>query len=234
MRTYRANRGPFQEAVHYTDGDIERIVLEELGAVKLLPTEPEPIRIERFVEKRFGVAVEAVEMKDGVLGFSEFGPKGVRAVYVATSLDEDETVAGQRRLRSTIAHEAGHCLLHAHLFLVSGTLPLFADISDPNAPKVLCRDLGSDSGATRPYNGEWWEFQANMAMGQLLMPAPLVRKAAIPYLEAAGNLGVVMLPEESLEISARALAEVFDVNPVVARLRLEKIYKVERSGQMML
>jgi hypothetical protein len=73
-----------------------------------------------------------------------------------------------------------------------------------------------------------------MAMGQLLMPAPLVREAAIPYLEAAGNLGVVMLPEESLEISARALAEVFDVNPVVARLRLEKLYKVERSGQMML
>ena len=234
MRTYRANKGPFQEAVHYTEGDVERIVLEELGAVKLLPPDPQPIRVERFVEKRFGVSVEAVEMKEGVLGFSEFGPKGVRAVYVAKFLDEDRSIAGQRRLRSTIAHEAGHCLLHAHLFALSETLPLFADNSDPNAPKVLCRDLGSDSGVTRPYNGEWWEFQANMAMGHLLMPAPLVRKAAASYLEAVGNLGAVLLPENSLETAARSLADVFDVNPVVARLRLEKLYKVERSGQMML
>lgn len=234
MRTYRAHKGPFVEAIHYTDGDVERIVLEELRAVQLLPLHPEPIRVDRFVEKRFGVAVEPLEMRDGVLGFSEFGPTGVRAVYVAASLDEDRSVPGQRRLRSTIAHEAGHCLLHTHLFALPETLPLFSDNSDPNAPKVLCRDFGSDSGAARPYNGEWWEFQANMAMAHLLLPTPLLREAVTPYLEVVGNLGTIMLSQEQLETAARGLAEVFDVNPVVSRLRLQKLFKVERSGQMML
>jgi len=234
MRTYRSTKGLFQEAVHYEDRDVEKIVLEELARVQLLPSEPAPIRVDRFVEKRFKVQIESLEMKDGVLGFSEFGPKGVQAVYVARSLDEDKSIPGQRRLRSTIAHETGHCLLHAHLFALAETKPLFADSSDPNAPKVLCRDLGSDAGITRSYNGEWWEFQANMAMGHLLMPTPLAKKAATQYLKPAGNLGAVLLPEQDLDHVSRALAEVFDVNPVVARIRLEKLYQVQRSAQMML
>lgn len=234
MKTYRSTKGPFQEAVHYEDRDVEKIVLEELARVQLLPSEPSPIRVDRFIEKRFKVQIDSTEMKDGVLGFSEFGPNGVQAVYVAKSLDEDQSIPGRRRLRSTIAHEAGHCLLHAHLFVLSETRPLFADNSDPNSPKVLCRDLGSDTGITSAYKGQWWEFQANMAMGHLLLPTPLVKRAAQPYLKAAGNLGAFVLPEQDLDCAARGLAGVFDVNPVVAKIRLEKLYRVERSGQMML
>lgn len=234
MRTYRSAKGPFQEAVHYEDRDVEKVILEELARVQLLPSEPAPIRVDRFIEKRFKVQIEPLEMKDGVLGFSEFGPNGVQAVYVAKSLDDDMSVPGQRRLRSTIAHEAGHCLLHAHLFVLAGTKPLFADSTDPNAPKVLCREFGSDAGINRSYNGEWWEFQANMAMGHLLMPTPLAKKATKPFLKPAGTLGAMVLPEEDLESAARALGEVFDVNPVVARIRIEKLYPLDRSGQMML
>lgn len=234
MRTYRSAKGPFQEAVHYEDRDVEKIVLEELARVQLLPSEPAPIRVDRFVEKRFKVQIESLEMKDGVLGFSEFGPNGVQAVYVAKSLDDDKSVPGQRRLRSTIAHEAGHCLLHSHLFVLAGTIPLFADSTDPNALRVLCRDLGSDAGTSRSYNGEWWEFQANMAMAHLLMPTPLARKAAKPFLKPAGTLGAVVLPEQDLASAARALAETFDVNPVVARIRIEKLYQIDHSGQLML
>lgn len=234
MRTYRAAKGPFQEAVHYENRDVEKIVLEELARVQLLPSEPAPIRVDRFVEKRFKVQIESLEMKDGVLGFSEFGPNGVQAVYVAKSLDDDKSVPGQRRLRSTIAHEAGHCLLHAHLFVLGGSQPLFADSADPNSPKVLCRDLGSDAGMSGSYNGQWWEFQANMAMGHLLMPTPLAKQAAKPFLKSAGSLGASVLHEQDLEVAARALAEVFDVNPVVARIRIEKLYQIDRSGRMML
>jgi hypothetical protein len=234
MKTYRSARGPFQEAVHYEERDVERIVLEELARMQLLPSERGPIRVDRFIEKRFKVQIESFETKDGVLGFSQFGPNGVQAVYVAKALDEDKSVPGQRRLRSTVAHEAGHCLLHAHLFVLPGTKPLFADATDPNAPKVLCRDLGSDAGITRSYNGEWWEFQANMVMGHLLMPSPLTKQAAEPFLKPAGTLGAMLLPEQDLDDAARALAELFDVNPIVARIRIEKLYHVERSGQMML
>jgi hypothetical protein len=44
----------------------------------------------------------------------------------------------------------------------------------------------------------------------------------------------MLLPEQDLDDAARALAELFDVNPIVARIRIEKLYHVERSGQMML
>jgi hypothetical protein len=119
------------------------------------------------------------------------------------------------------------------MFVLGGITPLFADVSDPKLPKVLCRDIGP-AGVTWSYKGDWWEFQANMAMGHLLMPTPLVRKAALPYLSSAGGLGATVLFEENLDVAARGLSDMFDVNPVMARIRIEKLYKIERSGQLML
>ena len=42
-----------------------------------------------------------------------------------------------------------------------------------------------------PYR--WWEFQANKAMGALLLPKALVGKAREPFLEAQGMLGLPAL-----------------------------------------
>jgi len=61
---------------------------------------------------------------------------------VAKHLEDEGTLAAERRIRSTLAHEAGHGLLHAHLFVLGkATQPLFGDSFRPNAPKVLCRDV---------------------------------------------------------------------------------------------
>jgi hypothetical protein len=57
--------------------------------------------------------------------------------------------------------------------------PLFGDFSDPKKPKILCRDERSGGSA---YRGQWWEYQANKAMGSLLMPEELVIEAAKPFL----------------------------------------------------
>src|SRR3989441_11554119 len=56
------------------------------------------------------------DLDKGVLGFTQFGRTGVQAIVVARALDEDGTRPAERRIRTTLAHEAGHGLLHAHLF----------------------------------------------------------------------------------------------------------------------
>src|SRR5260370_37965068 len=171
MKTFRSSKGPFSEIPFYTPEEIERICLDELEKLGLCPGEPSPIRIDRFIEKRFHIGPTYEDLPKGVLGFTRFGPKGVEEIVVARQLDEEGTVAADRRVRSTLAHESGHGLLQAHLFAL-GAHPksLFGNGLDPNVSKILCRDeapAGRSPGATRRYDGRWWEFQANQAMGAL-------------------------------------------------------------------
>ena len=234
MKTFRTTRGPFAERPHFEEKEVEAICLDELTKGGLLPSTPTTIRIERFIEKRFGVCVEPADLKDGVLGFTEFGANGVSGVYVSRALDEDKSKPAQRRVRSTIAHEAGHGLLHTYLFVLKGSAKLFGDFSNPDSPKVLCREDVVESTAARSYSGEWWEFQANMAMGHLLMPKPLVDQAVQPYLSRVGTFGLTAIATGQLEKAIRNLAEVFDVNPALARIRLEKRYAAKNDGQLTL
>jgi len=222
MRTFRSKKGPFAEQPYYKDSEIEAMCLDELKKVGLLPAQPEPIRIDRFIEKRFGVAPCYEDLGERILGFTKFGPKGVREVVVARALDDEGTQPAERRIRSTLAHEAGHGIFHAHLFvLVQNTQPLFGDYSDPVGPKVLCRDIPTAGAETsHRYRGQWWEFQANRAIGSLLMPKPLLSIAIAPFLKAQGLGQSLVRRGEAVE----TLANTFNVNPVVARIRLDGLY----------
>jgi hypothetical protein len=236
MRTFRPKKGPFTEAPFFEKGQIEDICLEELAKVDLLPTKPEPIRIDRFIEKRFSVVHSYEDLGDGVLGLTKFGSRGVQDVIVARQLEDEGTLAAQRRIRSTLAHEAGHGLLHAHLFVLGQprTQHLFGDYSDPTAPKVLCRDIPVE-GESRPrYNGEWWEFQANRAIGGLLIPKPLMEKAIASFLINRGSLGAKYLDSARRTEAIKTLSKTFDVNPAVARIRLEESYPQEDERQLTL
>lgn len=55
MKTFRTTKGPFRERPYYTNQEVENTCTDELRAVGLYPTTPGPVRIDRFVEKRFGV-----------------------------------------------------------------------------------------------------------------------------------------------------------------------------------
>jgi hypothetical protein len=50
---------------------------DELRAVKLLPDRTEAIRIERFIEKRFGVTPEYADLPEGILGMMQFPARGM-------------------------------------------------------------------------------------------------------------------------------------------------------------
>lgn len=226
MKTCRAVRGPFSERPYYEIEEIERICIDELRAVSLYPVEPKPIRIERFIEKRFGIHPRYEELPEGILGFSEFGVRGLREIVIAKSLAEEATKVSERRVNTTLAHEAGHGLLHAHLFaLGASTKPLFDNI--PDSSRILCRnDAAPDTSqaAHRGYDGRWWEFQANRAMGALLLPRPLIAEILGDLLMPHGAFGTQILAPTNWEQAVQVLAAAFDVNPAVARIRLGEIY----------
>jgi len=237
MKTFRAKTGPFTEQPFYKPAEVESICTEELQKLKLYPSDPAPIRIDRFIEKRFGVQPMYEDLPKGILGFTRFGTKGVAEIVVAKALDEEGTIPAERRLRTTLAHEGGHGLLHAHLFAF-GTRPdsLFGDGLASDAPKILCRDEGVSgivlAKKKPPYR--WWEFQANQAMGALLLPKALVEKAVASILVSQGVLGLPTLLSNRREQAVRLLAETFNVNPIVARIRVDALYPVAAAKQLTL
>ena len=224
MRSYRSKTGPLSERPHFTLNEIEQMCTTELRRAGLLPSEPGPIRIERFIEKRFGVSPSYEVMPEGVLGFTEFGAAGVVAIVVSRLFEAvDGNQMQERRLRTTLAHEAGHGLMHVHLFAArEGSASLLDDGS--TSPTILCRDIIGENAPLKGYDGRWWEYQANQAIGGLLTPRKLVEVVAGEFLEPAGLLGLTILPTHKRDAAARAVAAVFDVNPVVARYRLDEMF----------
>jgi hypothetical protein len=220
----------------YSLQEIEDICADELRKVNLYPTEPQPVRIERFIEKRFGVTPEYEDLPDGLLGFTKFGAKGVEKIVVSSTLTATGDKVSERRLNTTLAHEAGHGLLHAHLFVLgveSGSL--FDGSVDSHSPKIMCRPDGVAGGEKRTcYDGRWWEFQANQTIGALLLPKPLVDKCLDPLLVAVGSFGMRMLRPQDRGSAVQLLSRVFDVNPVVAHIRMDQMYTKKDEAQLTL
>ncbi len=238
MKTYPTSSGPFPERPVYKIEEVELICEDELRKVGLFPSEPGPIRIERFIEKRLKIVPKYEDLPEGILGCTKFGPKGVQEIIISRRLTEENSRVAERRVNTTLAHEAGHGLLHAHLFVL-GQPPksLFGGCVDPNEPKILCRQDTIEGVQDRKkisYGGQWWEFQANLAIGGLLLPRRLVEIALEPFLVEKGQLGNKLLEPVRKEKALRELVEVFDVNPIVARIRIEGIFPRGQELQMAL
>jgi hypothetical protein len=234
VKQFRTTTGPFRDRPYYELTEIDRMCSEELQAVDLYPKEPGPVRIERFIEKRFQVTPEYQDLEGRILGFTRFGPTGVQAVVISKALVDSGARGAERVVNSTLAHEAGHILLHGHLFLLDGTSTLFENTGEPS--KIMCRDgdvTGADRG--RAYDSRrWYEFQANQAIGGLLLPRTLAFRSIADLVEQRGGLGVGVVPEAKREEATRRLAETFDVNPVVARIRLDGLYPAAQARQLTL
>jgi hypothetical protein len=205
--------GPFPFQLYFEDlGEIDEICLDALKRQSLLPSSPAPIRIERFVEKEFHTTLRYEDLGPENLGCTIFNCLGgVEAILISRFLEEQNTTPARRRARSTVAHEAGHGLLHGPLFIDSGE----------NQRRILCRSEDILGESQRFYRGRWWEFQANQAIGSLLLPRPLMHNfldQSEVHLDPSGNR--ILSPEQREPLAKRA-AWIFDVNPMVARIRLD-------------
>jgi hypothetical protein len=187
MRKVPTPSGPYPFQLYFDDlGEIDEICLEALKRQSLLPSHPAPIRIERFVEKEFKTALRYEDLGPDNLGCTIFNSLGaVEAILVSRSLEEQNTTPARRRVRSTVAHEAGHGLLHGSLFIDSPGL-------GENKRRILCRSEDILVETQRSYRGRWWELQANQAIGSLLLPRPLVNA----FLDGSGSS--IPGPQESV------------------------------------
>jgi hypothetical protein len=221
MRKVRTPSGPFAFQLYFDDlSEIDEICLEALKTQSLLPSAPAPIRIERFVEKQFRTALRYEDLGPDNLGCTIFNSSGaVKAILVSRSLEEQNTTPARRRVRSTVAHEAGHGLLHGSLFVGNN----FPDRGG-NQRRILCRSEDILVDTQRSYRGRWWEFQANQAIGSLLLPRPIMN----PFLDQSGTegdpSGTRILTPAQRESLAKKAAVTFDVNPIVARIRLDSLF----------
>ena len=167
MKEYRTKEGPFPLRLVYEPKEIDDICIEALRAAKLLPTDPEPIKIDLFLEKYFQVVVDYNDIGPGIMGSTVFNSKGaVTGFTVAPWIEEDGTETADRRVRSTLAHEGGHGLLHPKLFIAEQTGDLFGRQNPgPERPRnFMCRssDIGAVKELQPKYDGQWWEWQATL------------------------------------------------------------------------
>ena len=111
-------------------------------------------------------------------------------IQIARQLSED--VRQEARLRTTLAHELGHLLLHDFAGEREDT-PRPRQSDDPDrASSTQCIPWAIGTGA----RVDWMEWQANYASGALLMPRTAIQQALFPSTERhdasrsmAGGLG---------------------------------------------
>jgi hypothetical protein len=188
------------------------------------------VDVDAILEHAVGAIPDFVDLPDGVLGRTNFAADGRFTIEVSRDLSEraEHDRVARRRLRSTLGHECAHGAFHAHLHLADeSTLSLFGDSPAPRTPRILCRRDSVDAhspGARPRYNGDWWEYQANRGMTALLLP----RRVLAEQVNAACAMRRVATVEAAVragegEQLVRALADVFDVNPVMVLYRLQDL-----------
>jgi hypothetical protein len=233
MKRYRGAGG--DERIWFEPVEIEQIASSELAKAGLAPTDAAPaVDIEAFIERHLNATLDQyADLEPTVLGLTEFfraqRPRiSINKDLTGSAVDEDESPPGRLgRWRATLAHEAGHILLHRDLFEVAvGNLELFAASSDERAGgahRCLKRDATYASG------GEWREVQANRAMAALLMPRSFFASVARRELTDIFP-GRELVPVADTRVAAR-LATTFQVSRQAARIRLETLGFVEIAGQ---
>ena len=236
MRVRRTSGSVFGQEIFFEKSEIDQMCEEALRSAQMLPQVPEPIRIERFIEKHFGCQVVYEEVADGVLGCTAFTATGRVALVAISPRLEGGSDVGRRRSRATAAHEAGHCLMHAMLFMGQQTGSLFDSQAEENwdfkERRVLCRLQDIDAATKTRYDGRWWEYQANRAIGGFLLPRKLVSQAVSAYLEKVGNMGAEVLGPESRHDAEMHVVRIFDVNPIVAKIRLTEMYSESNQNHL--
>jgi hypothetical protein len=212
--------------------EIDQMCEDALREAKFLPDEPATIKIDQFIESYFKCNLDfGTDLGADVMGLTLFSPKGAPILVGVSPTLCDGTQVNDRRIRTTLAHEAGHCLFHPILFMPNiDTSSLFGTNVDVKNHRILCRQQDFEGG--QRYDGRWWEFQANCAIGGFLLPKQLFRTACEKYLVSVGSLGMKEMPLERREIAAREMSVVFDVNPKVVTIRLNNLFPVSRQPEL--
>src|SRR5260370_26347905 len=167
MRTQRSSTSPFGTILFLRRDEIDEMCENALRDSRFLPDEPAAIQVEQFIESYFKCHLDfGTDLGSDVMGFTLFSQKGAPIVVGVSPTLCDDTKVNDRRVRTTLAHEAGHCLIHPILFMPdTDSSSLFGTNVDIQNRRILCRKQDFEA---RGYDRRWWEVQANAAIGGLL------------------------------------------------------------------
>ncbi len=238
--TKKTNRDPgiFLKTEFIPDKRIERIALQQLEAVGLLPAEPGPVAIDQFCDLKWGKPEEYEEMKAGVLGAAAFTIAGFDHIAISAEIERDYSPTGRRRVRSTTAHEIGHAILHEKLFIEKMMFDqnqglLFGEMERrPKTAKemrVVCR-AGDIFGGV--FQSPWYEVQANKYMAASLMPKPLFLRVVEPFLLEYDPTTTSPSQRMRYYEKIEEVSETFNVSREMARIAVERYMTKERPQRL--
>lgn len=212
------------EVKFLTETHIEREAERLLAAyaTRFKPITEPPIPVDEIVDCYLELMLEFADLRTEFNAPDVLGAIWVedKRVAIDQSLDPSENTRLEGRYRFTVAHEAGHWVLHREQLLAARQPGLF---TGPRPPSVVCRDT-----SVKPPI----EWQADYFAGCLLMPAAMVRARwpsatgshgpylAADELKAVGGATERDLP--TLDVS-RGIADDFRVSGQAMQIRLLKL-----------
>ena len=102
MKTFKSPSGPFVEQPYYTPNDVEAICSDELQKLGFYPSDPSPVRIDRFIEKRFDLQPIKANAGNQKMVLVESGIQGQKLVQ--TTREKQRTRNKDERERDLEHH----------------------------------------------------------------------------------------------------------------------------------
>ncbi len=203
----------------YDETEIDSIMEDELrraGNPRL--NGGSAVDVDGFIENHLHVTPQFVPLAIDVRGATDFFPDGRVEMRVSRELSEraDGERGAEHLIRTTLAHEGAHVLLHRQLFLRQSEEMFGGQTSR----RELCRDVRH---VGRAYSGEWWEWQANRGMGALLLP----KSEMVKFVSSSREGGEA--PEERL---IAQVAERYMVSRQAVGLRFEQLSMTSDRNQV--
>lgn len=204
----------------FDDAELDSIAGEALVATGH-PREENGIatNIDALVKAQFGIWPEPKELPPHIHGATKFFRDGKMEMLISQTLTDKagEHRGTLHRYRTTVAHEAGHGLLHRHLYLTE-SLNLFGEHAFSGSS---CKEIQLHRG----YNYDWKEWQANQIMARLLLPKQ-------DLLKAVSDTRLKGLTKNSDIIAAVSTA--FIVSTEAVQYRLKGLGIIHDENQMVM
>jgi len=230
VRYTKDDKGRFAQRPYYTDAELNSLcdqkitefLIKKHGKVSF-PIETDDLKslIERDASDLDAFADLSGE-GPGVQGVTDFTPGKKPKVRISETLSGD---ASEHRLRTTLSHEWGHVWLHTPLYdAIQPGLDLFPTCC--SKPHQCHRDTIIEAHAR-----DWMEWQAGFVCGAILMPISHVQGILNSIAEHNGQYEPALINTPHANGLINTLADTYHVSKDAARVRLERMGRIDRVPQ---
>lgn len=244
MKIIKDNTNTFPRRIWFEEGEIEEIAQTHRQDFtrQIRETDDPAIQVDKFVEIYLPDALKKEVALDPYADLQRIeGPNVLGATYflddhlevkIEKSLTEEAERTDQwGRYNATLIHEGGHCALHLLVFQRDPNQQVLFNPTGHNKIKCLRRAIEAPYQVS--YTREWWEYQANQFMANLLMPEKLFLAHFEMERNAYGIRDNRELAENQHLLNAVVgyLARTFQVSKQAVKIRLHELKQITNLSQ---